>query len=75
MCDLGDVLVRFMAQTCARRQQVGAEVLSYTSTVDVKDALRQLPIERENAPMISYVVTEYIVIEFGLAFGCPSSPG
>lgn len=75
VCDLGDVIFRFIAQTCARREQVGADVPIYISKMDVKDAFRRVHIEWEKAPIFSYVVGEYIVIDFRLAFGWRSSPG
>ena len=75
VCDLGDVLFRFIAQTCVRREQVGADVPIYISKMDVKDAFRRVHIEWEKAPIFSYVVGEYIVIDFRLAFGWRSSPG
>ncbi|CAN0398933.1 unnamed protein product, partial [Laminaria digitata] len=48
--DLGDVLFRFIAQSCARREQVGAEVPIYISKMDVKDAFRRIHIEWDEAP-------------------------
>ena len=51
VCDLGDVLFRFIVQTCARREQVGAEVPIYISKMDVK-----VHIEWDKATTFSYVV-------------------
>ncbi|MEP3733698.1 MAG: hypothetical protein ABJN02_17340 [Lentilitoribacter sp.] len=75
VCDLGEVLFRFIAQTCVHREQVGAEVPIYISKMDVKDAFRRGHIEWDKAPTFSYVVGEHIVIDFILVFGYRSSPG
>ena len=66
--DLGDILYRFITQTCVCREQVGADVPIYISKMDVKDALRRAHIEWEKAPNFSFVVVEYIVIDFRLEF-------
>ena len=50
MYDSGEVLFRFIAQTCARREKVGAEMRIYISKKDVKDAFRRVHIEWDKAP-------------------------
>lgn len=53
VCDFGDVLFRFIAQTSARREQVSAEVPFYSANMDVKDATRRVRvhIEWDKAPI------------------------
>lgn len=79
VCELGHVLIRFVAQTCARREQVGAQVPIYISKIKnahEKDArFEELTyIQWGKAAIFSYLlcmydIGEYVVIDSTLAFG------
>ena len=67
VCNLREVLFLFIAQACARRVHVGAEVSTYVSKMGVKDAVRRFHIERDKAPTGTFlydVVVAYIVADF-----------
>ena len=51
VCDLGDMFFRYIAQTCARREQVGAEAPIQSSKIDVKDDFSRVHIEWDRAPI------------------------
>lgn len=72
---MGGASFCLIAKTCARREEVGAEVPIYIHKMDVKGAFRRVPIEWDKASICSYVVCENIVTGFRLTFGWRSSPG
>ena len=62
---LRDVLLRLLYL----RQKHGPGARIVMSRIDVKDALRQVPVDAEGATVIGYKVGNHMVVDLRLQFG------
>ena len=74
-CELGHVLRDVLLRVLFLRLRHGSTAWILLCRVDVKDDVRQVPVDLAGAPTFGYVAGGHVVVDLCLQFGWRNSPG